>query len=296
MALFHHMMTSMNGSIMATEQLELMLSIAVRTASEAPYLMDQVLALSAMHCARIYPASAATYRDQATELQNRAVASFTRETETLPSQMHNCIPRFLFSSTLGLHVLCDTLAFDRLDFHAFIDRFVECINLHRGVRIVLSPNWESLNDLPELEPLFRATKHAHPGPDAPSGTECALLERYMAESDLTPTSVAACREAVSTLQNVFDMFARMDDQNSPHAASAFAITVPSGYVEVLRRHRPEALIVLAYYGVLLHRSRRFWVFGLDTGSYVIRAIEGHLGSYWNEAMRWPLEVLEKETD
>ncbi|KAM0738077.1 hypothetical protein ACQRIT_007553 [Beauveria bassiana] len=63
----------------------------------------------------------------------------------------------------------------------------------------------------------------------------------------------ACRGAAHSLQWSFDLCQGLSVQDGPHAVSAFAVTASLAYV--------EALIVLAYYGVLLHRCREYWIFG-----------------------------------
>ena len=67
---------------------------------------------------------------------------------------------------------------------------------------------------------------------------------------------------------------------------------PGPFVDLLQQLQPLALVVLAYFGVLVHRSRRFWIFG-DSGTFVIRAVAAHVGSGWEEPLRWPLEQLER---
>jgi hypothetical protein len=71
--------------------------------------------------------------------------------------------------------------------------------------------------------------------------------------------------------------------------------VPPEYVDVLRERCPEALVILAFYAVLLHRTKRYWICG-GNGAFMITAIARHLGLQWADAMRWPLEALERERD
>lgn len=37
------------------------------------------------------------------------------------------------------------------------------------------------------------------------------------------------------------------------------VRLPVGYVDLLEQRRPEVLVILAYYGVLLHRARDYWL-------------------------------------
>ncbi|TQV95073.1 hypothetical protein V2A60_009853 [Cordyceps javanica] len=237
----------------------------------------------------------ANLRHQATELQTRAVANFTRLTAHLPpDDTATCIPRFLFSSTLSMHALADSLAELRAanaDFHGFIDRFVDCFNLYRGIRAVIYPTWRFLSDS-ELRPLLQVTREANLG-IVERGCECAPLRDLLARSDLAPASLDACRAAVEKLQWAFDLHNNLPPHSGQHAVSAFSVIVGAEYVDVLRKHRPEALIILSYFAVLLHRCRHFWIFQ-NSGACMIKAIANHIGSYWRDAMAWPLQVIDTE--
>ncbi|EXF82389.1 hypothetical protein CFIO01_01849 [Colletotrichum fioriniae PJ7] len=266
--------------------------IAVRRAVDSPYLLDEVLAFTAFHMVQLYPDSAAQLRDLATELQNRALASFTRLTETVArDDKATGVPRFLFSALLGRHVLADTLAHYRSDFKSFIDRLVECFNLNRGVNSVTPPARNFLQNT-ELQPVLNIVLEAAKKMST-TGDECGSLKRLLNDSDLSESSARACHEVIGLLQWCFDICRVLDEGDYAQAASTFSVKVPVGFVDMLRKHRPEALIILAHYGVLLHRCRTFWPFA-DAGAFIIRAVARHLGNYWQEALSWPLLVLETE--
>lgn len=266
--------------------------IAVRHIIGSPYLMDEVLAFTAFHMAYLYPGSAAYLRQLAAELQNRALTSFSRLTQMVPiDDKATAVPRFLFSAILGRHVLADTLTHYHSDFHVFIDRFIDCINLNRGIKAVTPPASDFLNDT-EIQPFLSVVLEAQKK-IVSSGVECGPLKRLMENSDLNDVSIKACLQAIEILQFSFDLCHELSEEDYPQAASVFSVRIEADFVEVLRRHRPEALVILAYYGVLLFRCRSFWAFG-DAGTIMIRAIAGQLGSYWQEALAWPLHVLDTE--
>ncbi|KAK1722217.1 hypothetical protein BDP67DRAFT_540184 [Colletotrichum lupini] len=268
------------------------LDIAVRRAVDSPYLLDEILAFTAFHMIQLYPGSSAHLHDLATELQNRALSSFTRLTETVArDDKVTAVPRFLFSAILGRHVLADTLAHYRSDFKSFIDRLVECFNLNRGVKSVTLPARNFLRDT-ELAPVLNVILEAEKRMST-RGDECGSLKRLLNDSDLSDSSARACHEVIGLLQWCFDICRVLDEGDYAQAASSFSVKVPVGFVDMLRKHRPEALIILAHYGVLLHRCRTFWPFA-DAGAFIVRAVARHLGNYWQEALLWPLLVLETE--
>lgn len=267
--------------------------IAVRHSMKSPYLLDEVLAFTAFHISNTYPGSATSLLCLATELQNRALSSFTELTKELPNNdKMTAVPRFLFSAILGRHVLADTLTHCRSDFHLFIDRFLECVNLNRGIQTVVPPDWDYFGET-EVDPFLRVVREAGEKIISP-GHECDALKRMIDDSDLNEVSIKACRQAMGVLQWSFDLCRNLDEEDYPQSASVFSVRIGAGYADVLGKHRPEALLILAYYGVLLYRCRTFWAFR-DAGASIIHAIADHLGSYWQNALAWPLQVLDAES-
>jgi hypothetical protein len=59
---------------------------------------------------------------------------------------------------------------------------------------------------------------------------------------------------------------------------------------LLSRRKPEALIILAHYAVLLHRRRRVWLVG-NVGWILIQEISKFLGTFWKTWLDWPNEVI-----
>ncbi|KAF4445880.1 sterol uptake control protein 2 [Fusarium austroafricanum] len=280
--LLHHFRKS---SLLDVEMVDIIIEVALEWSSQAPYALDQLLALSADHLATLHPESTASYRRTATELQTRALTYFNRDSQEIVS--HN-IPQFLFSSLLSLHMLYDTFSQYRASFHVFIERFCDSVSLHRGVRSTTSPAYQALLDSP-LAPFFKGIKDAAELGD--KGDECAPLITIIENSDLSPATVNACIGAAQMLQWAFNVHRNLPQSLNVQAASGFPVRLSDEFVQPLRKHRPEALLVLAYYGVLLHRCRHTWLFG-DSGAFLIHLIADHLGSYWKEALRWPLEELE----
>ncbi|KAL7941635.1 hypothetical protein V8C42DRAFT_173313 [Trichoderma barbatum] len=346
--LFHHVSDAMSDCILARGQIKVVLDVAIRHLIDAPYLIDQLLALSALHVAFTTKpgetplnGTIVSFRNQATELQTRALSSFTRIAAMVPADdTATCVPRFLFASLLSNQVLAETLLQHQqpqplpyhhdvmgvhggggggsgggggasggaVNFHGFIERMVECIHLHRGVLAQVRPTWDYLMQS-ELFPLLHITHNANiAAVTLSSGTECIALRQMIdaAASSVPPygdaspprldqASADACRVAIDSLQWAFDMHRALPEQDVPHAPSAFIVTIEVEYVDVLRTLLPEALVILAYLGVLIHRCRRFWTFG-TAGANLIRAVAGYLGNHWHEPLAWPLKVIEEETD
>ncbi|KAH8175543.1 fungal zn(2)-Cys(6) binuclear cluster domain-containing protein [Sarocladium implicatum] len=315
LVLLHHASSSMPDAILGRGQTIYIIDIALRYAVESPYLIHQVLAFAALNLSHLQIDTAVkeSLRHQATELQTRALSDFKTETDYLTGlssrhhhqsdqqqqedDAYHGVPRFLFAAIIGLHVFADTLLHHPLfppspNLPSFVASFIDCLQLHRGVRTVLKPTWEGLQQT-ELGPLFSALNHATS--TRRKGTECDSLLQFMAKAgsmDLDDKAREACTEAVEHLQWGFDLQARLSEAEGPHAASSVCIMFPGELVDALQQLQPLALVILAYFGVLIHRSRRCWIFG-DSGRFIIRAVAVHVGSAWEEPLRWPLQQLEK---
>ncbi|KAJ3522508.1 hypothetical protein NM208_g12832 [Fusarium decemcellulare] len=268
--------------------------IAVGWAEEAPYAIDQLLAIAADHLAITEPDKAAIHRRTATELQTRALMLFNKDAQDLDNgstdpEKHR-LPRFVFASLLSIHMIYETFTHYRANFHVFIERFVESVHVHRGVRTIISPNYNMFLDSP-LRPYLISVKNASESENV--GSECVELIQLIQNSDLGAATIAACNSAANTLQWAFNIHRNLPQNGNVHAATAFPVLLTAEYMDAVRKHRPEALLVLAYYGVLLHWCRSSWIIG-DAGAFLIRLISDYLGSFWQEPMRWPLEELQRD--
>ncbi|EHK49339.1 hypothetical protein TRIATDRAFT_297937 [Trichoderma atroviride IMI 206040] len=66
--------------------------------------------------------------------------------------------------------------------------------------------------------------------------------------------------------------------------------VSARFGDMVRSRIPEALVILSFYAVLLHRHRSFWVFG-DSGRFLIQSISTYLGTKWEQWLLWPNSQL-----
>ncbi|TEA10386.1 Sterol uptake control protein 2 [Colletotrichum sidae] len=290
--------------------------MSIKQALRTPYLMDELLALSAAHKSTLAAGAggrqdddddAVFYRGEAARLQTRALSQFNLARAEVSAD--NLLPIFLYSTWLGQHVLFDAFTLPPGGFSAVLDKLVHCMNLHRGVRTIAAGSWATL----------RAHFEAHLGADSrfvdtilldpdsvESGAECAgLLGLFAARDsssssggsggggDLTDPARAACREAVEALQLMFDIrrTAGLTPVRRISTVQEWSVRVPTAFVSLLDQRRPEALVVLAYWGALLHYCRGYWAYA-GAGRTLVRSISAHLGSYWSEWLAWPQETVE----
>ncbi|OJJ06456.1 hypothetical protein ASPVEDRAFT_87755 [Aspergillus versicolor CBS 583.65] len=269
--LFHHLSTQTFPSISETGSgRSLPLGEIIEFGLAAPYLLNELLALAALHLGII-----------------RAP-----QKGKSPS-----VPAFCFASILGVHLLCDTLVF-RDDanetFLDFLDRFIHYLRIHRGARTMIAGNWGALKQT-SLEPVLSGSEASLRTKDEGRGDGDAdvcnsLLARIRA-AKLGAATTGTYEAAIESLQHSLNPSAAEGATaiEKMHGAVAWPVMVSAEYTDMLAQRRPEALVILAHYAVSLHACRDMWVFG-DGGEFLIRSIDRYLGVEWAEWMEWPTRV------
>ncbi|KAF7554590.1 hypothetical protein G7Z17_g2779 [Cylindrodendrum hubeiense] len=291
MTFLHHAENYMGEYVGLQGQMKPMIDIAIDNASAAPYLLDQLLALSALHLSTTDTSRSSLYHYQATELQTRALGVFDLVKNGISSS--NCLPPFVFASLLGIHVLKETFSHNKSDLDAFINSFINYSRLHRGVRAITDKFWafiiqSDMKHLLYIGDLSEEIERQTPGTE--TNELCDLLKSLDSES----ASIQACQKALEKMQSMLDICklhpTRIDV--GAQAAMAWPLIVPTEYFDALYQHQPEALVIFAYYAAMLHRNRQFWVFG-DTGVSIFDMVSNNLGNFWEKSLTWPAQVLKE---
>ena len=264
------------------------------TVLSAPYAMYQMLALSALHLSHIRTAQASHYRDEATFLQTEALSLFNDSLAEITTD--NCASILIFSTLLSLHTLEEAVTASETDADGFLDRFVIYLNLHRGVRAVVSESWQQLLHSNISSTLSRAER-ALDTASLQSHDQAAFVGRLhilLNDADMGPESEQACREALKSLQLVYQSASSTGEtppEHDPGVIWAWPSLLSGVFTNLLMKRRPEALIILCHYAVLLHRRRHIWVVR-NAGQMLISEITRFLGTYWSDWLDWPNEVLQ----
>ncbi|KAI1113241.1 hypothetical protein F5Y14DRAFT_441951 [Nemania sp. NC0429] len=289
--LFHHFEHQMCGFVSLDDTTgKKFMAVVTHQAIKIPYLMDQLLAFSAAHMCTQKPDQALFYRKEATRLQTRALGLFNVAKATVTTD--EGLPAFLFSILLAHQILFDTLSI-RTDFPVFLDKLVTSFHFYAGVRTIAGESWNSImtqyHQQTGLE-LSRKWK-LDKGSETIFAAELVHLSSRIRDTTTDLSVSIPCIEALDYLRNLLSV------RDVPQSRSfryinvfRWAVIVPPDFVRLIEQRRPEALIIITYYGVLIHNARDFWVFG-DAGAFIIRSITRFLGSYWAEWLTWPNEVL-----
>ncbi|KAL6232791.1 hypothetical protein BDW75DRAFT_216800, partial [Aspergillus navahoensis] len=260
----------------------------------SPYLLYQLLAFSARHLAYLHPDKKAYHLHQAISLQTRALSLFNAEKVQVTAS--SCVAICLFSVVLGHHLLADTLTLalapsvpapgrggGGLD--AFLERYIQCLETHRGVYTVAMSGWSLLMET-ELAPVLSRSRAFTS--QEPKGNECQRLQVLVISSaSLRQEDKEACLRAIRYLQLGFDALSPGEDDNIRYQMLfLWNVLVPPGFGGLLATKRAEALVILAYYALLLHHGQHIWQVG-RAGQHILRTIEEYLGPDWDDWLEYP---------
>ncbi|KAL8950313.1 MAG: hypothetical protein Q9222_003636 [Ikaeria aurantiellina] len=288
MQLLHHYCTNTYKTLTNDpEQQAMWQTNAVKIGLSYPFLLNEMLAIAALHMATRVPDRQAFYYTRATQLQSQALNGFNSMQKEVDES--NCIPVLLFSALLGSHLLGDRSRTHGLGPSEHLDHIISCVRLMRSVSKLVLKRWTSFLQESEIAPLMRSR---NPQPPFAVPSEYHALDSLMQQSDLGQTSLDAYSAAIDRL---YWLIALIDVPNSmpdtPRSTLAWPVQLSDDYMLLLEQRRPEALIILLYYGVVLHFCRHAWAIG-DSGALLVRAIESQLGGYWKPWLDWPLQIID----
>ncbi|KAJ9191327.1 hypothetical protein DTO166G4_7131 [Paecilomyces variotii] len=286
--LFYHLLTETFDSLrLEFAGVHIPFHKLFKEAVSAPYLMNELLALAAIHRSTLSPSEQTFYRDQATELQTYALSIFNATKPQINAE--TCVPMFLFSSVLGIHEMCETFVFRETDFELFVEKFVRYLCLHQGVKVVTRGTWHILRES-VLGPLLKQGETILPTSTA-LGEICSRLQHLVKSANLSQEDIASCEQAISSLQSVLDA-APLDVQGRlrMNAILSWPVILSQGYTDLLRQREPHALVILAHYAAVVHSRRDMWMCG-DGGAYLVKLIAQHLGEDWSDWLFWPHQAV-----
>lgn len=247
--------------------------------------MYEVLALSAFNLSIKHPAKSDLYLNESTILQTKALSLFNAARCTRPAATEdNLIASFLFSAGLGMHFFCNTFCTPSSDLNAFLDRLVQSIRLLRGVRAMIGNSWAALKNSnirfllqDEAEPVENRND------EITSALE-SLRTKFSQSRTLSAFESNVYCEAITGLLWVYNSHPPESAPYSPTSSRmivSWPISISAEYTELPNERKPEALVVMAYFSILLHQRRSFWAVG-DAGRFLFTAIEEYLGEGWAE--------------
>jgi hypothetical protein len=280
----------MKGLLFSRENTEETISKVVKYALSSPFLMYQTLSVSSLHLRTSHPSRAQSLKDESARLQTEALQMFNDSVKEITAE--NVIPAFFYSALLGFHYFCDTFSMPSESLDSFLDRLVQSIRLLQGVRAVLDGWWEFLFNS-EIKPWIYQGEPAIDRNDEVVQHLEKLYGHITESSVLDHPQSKAYEEAMRQMIWVYKCqpSSEVEDETfSMWMMTTWPIMVPAEYANLLAQRKPEALIILSYFAVLVHKCREFWAIG-EGGRFMLDVLEAYLGEEWNTWLAWPRSVI-----
>ncbi|KIW95629.1 uncharacterized protein Z519_04214 [Cladophialophora bantiana CBS 173.52] len=274
-------------------QVELYRRIIIERSFKQHFLLDQIIALSACHMTLQRPQATAYYLDIAANQQAAALAGYRDILCRVDAS--NCLDVLLFSHLIALHVFWEIFTQQpETDFGSFLERLVGCIRLLRGINFVIR-SWFGTLVKSEIGPIIMESEEHQQSPKESRG-ECEALRAMLDHADLSDSSIATCLASLDMLQTNFDSENALDQPSaSTHQAFSWLVTLSEPFTDLIDQRKPEALVLLAHYAVVLHRRRHSWAIG-HAGIRLLSQIHQYLGKRWDQWLAWPESIIQGTQD
>ena len=298
MELLHHWTLAVPSSMGAGEEVvnlwrDAVPRLAFRDGGSGGGLMHAVLATSALHLGVVEGGEGRDGRLRvAAEHYGEAVRA-VKESVSVPGGITraNCEGLFVSAALIVVYAVASPMALETSE--AETEWVVPAwLPLIRGMHSILKEVWEwisggslapmfaghgsideSLSEDPALEALFRICTDRREE-DADEIKESSTSSTYFA--------------AIHELQKSFTNPALRS--NLVSLIFVWPISVGEGYIALLQEQRPRALVIFAYYCVLLKKLEGvWWVQG--RAAYELDRIEQSLSENWKKWLEWPVKMI-----
>ena len=173
--------------------------------------------------------------------------------------------------------------------------YIQCLELHKGILTVASTAWPLLMES-ELKPILSWSSGFTSR--SPRGNHCRRIRELVDGTDgLGEEDKEACRKAIQYLQVGFDAVLAAEEEkeqgNRYQMIFSWMMLAPPEFTGLLAAKRPEGLVLLGHYALLLHYGRSLWQVG-DAGAYILGIIVDYLGPEWDHWLEYPRESVGKD--
>jgi hypothetical protein len=284
-------------------------SVIVQIAFRYPYVMYGIFGLAALHLASLHSSERSDYVLMAAHYHNKALGRFQAEINDITRENSDA----LFASAI-LNMIYTFAIFGELrmkeDESPSEERSrilgKDWIPLIRGVMSLLGVIREHISDGP-LRSMLSLGNWERLEPDtagAPNDVEFISLHSSWTDSpdasvyDETLHILRKCRVWMTQFRHLpshvpTDLALDPDWTYNRSWSGPFIwlSLAPECFFQRLQQRQPQALLLFAHFGVLIHDVRRYW-WMQSWGKQIIRAVNEILGDYWNNYMEFPNRYID----
>jgi len=256
------------------------------------FLLHGILSISALQLAYLQPANKASLYAEASVHHQISVAEF--RSAMLEITQENCHACFAVSSLLFFYAWASSEGIVDIFFASCTvkDTTIEWVGLVRGSSTLLMAAWSWLLDGP-LGVLFRVPGEPPLNGSPEEDEKLASLQQLWDAPHLNfdVAEVEALNKALALLREVNNWTPDFGTEICAVAATlSWVVQVPEAFIVMVSQRRPEALVLLAHYCIVLSKVDHFWwINGMSR--QLLQTIHSSLGKEWESSIGWPLQEL-----
>lgn len=255
------------------------------------FLMRGILAISALHLSTVRPTKREYFSVIAEKHQNLALGSFRNAIKNINRE--NCNAFFALSSLIVVYAFASLHPSSGIATAGTEHTFLESLSLIRGVNSILQTVWPwifagSLGGL--VEDRFEERSCS----ELPEALESRLDQLYLlcGENSLDSDGQDALKNAIAELRSCYaEFYSKRASRCEVSVAFVWPVVLQSTFITSLQESKPEALVVLAFYCVVLHHLDGYWWME-GRGRYILNTICLSIDKEWLDWVRWPRAVVE----
>jgi hypothetical protein len=271
---------------------------APKLAINHPFLLHEILAISALHKAYLHPDQRSVYYPLGIHHQDLAI----KEMRTVLPNLNADNAGAMFAT--GAIVSLTAFASAGLGAHdasnrssSLIDDLLDIFALQHGMYCILSQNHVHVIGGPFVI-LLSDSKDKVQEPEQPLLVSIAAQTQnvgaFVEAQQLPPPSRIEVLDALSSLKSCLDF------ANAPRATTRelrFLFFWPnrlsSTFSNMMRRREPAALVVLAYYAVAFRAAEKFYWYLDGWAERIVRAIVETVAAEprWQPVLQWPWDCV-----
>jgi len=271
--------------------LQIVQTIILKQAMKHQFLLHGILALSALHLAHSHSgkdaAAEAKYTNIATAHHNQGLVEYQSILKDITEE--NYSSSIAFSSITVMYAFAQSRPIPgRKDKKALLDDLVQIFVLGKGWQKVVSVS----RDLDCHSNGDFMSETQSPEFALAADTEVAFtdLQELNARESQNDIEKAIFATAIGSLKEVFRKQATPAGALDPHTALGWTNTMHNDFVDLLRERRPLALVITAYYCVVLDRvPEAWWLSGWSEG--LLDVIWRDLGLEYRKEADWAREKV-----
>ncbi|PQE05513.1 C6 transcription factor protein [Rutstroemia sp. NJR-2017a BBW] len=296
--LLHHYSTNVYESMSTiTSHQKVWQTSVVQIGMEHDFLLRGILSMSALHVALTGCENPQTLLAEAAFHQNRALVQYRQllSAEHNPPEIQRAM--FLFASFLSM---C-SFGLARLEGKLLepdkggrgIEDFLVCVNMVRGMTNLFAL-WQKNILSDDLDPIRKGgvPTDLYPDIDGDLDAELRALSELEAlcKAEQSPKISSACQNAVAHLSYGFkglhDIAAERGSESPIFVVLVWPSVVSKDFLRLLAQRNRLAVLLLAYYGAMMHRLDSFWYFQ-GWGRHLVETSACILGDAYADALTWP---------